>query len=224
MIGIHTPESDYERDPKNVAAQVKQLGIKYPVLLDANGENWRKWNQQYWPTLYLIDKAGRVRGKWIGELAYNGAKGEAEVAAGIEKLLAENSSKPGKTMSQPTKKSPKPTRSGAPSYRPKPTTCCVKKARSGLSPTTAKPRKKASTNALAAARSCSRRMPNLIPARLALVLSAACRRRSGRRSGRQILHETHGNFVFALRWSSGPRLPRRPRAHRPALLHERRRA
>lgn len=114
VIGVHTPEFDHERDPKNVAAQVKQLGIKYPVLLDPQSENWRKWNQQYWPTLYLLDKAGRVRGKWIGELNYNGAKGEAEVGAAIEKLLAENdataknasftSSTSRKTMNKTTEK------------------------------------------------------------------------------------------------------------------------
>ena len=89
VIGVHTPESDYERDPQNVAAQVKSLSITYPVLLDAGSENWRKWGQQYWPTLYIADKAGRVRGKWIGELNYGSANGEAQVVASIEKFLAE---------------------------------------------------------------------------------------------------------------------------------------
>lgn len=108
VIGVHTPESDYERDPKNVAAQVRQLGIRYPVLLDPQSQNWRRWNQQFWPTLYVLDKTGHVRGKWVGELNYQGADGEAQVAASIEKLLAENtpqtknasstSFSPGKTM------------------------------------------------------------------------------------------------------------------------------
>ncbi len=113
VIGVHTPESDYERNPKNVARRVGELGIKYPVLLDAQGQNWRRWGQQYWPTLYIIDGAGRVRGRWIGELNYGGAKGEAEVAASIETLLNEGkgastaaSSLPqsGKTMSKTTEK------------------------------------------------------------------------------------------------------------------------
>ncbi len=91
IIGVHTPELDFERDPKNVAAQVKQLGITYPVLLDPQSENWRRWNQRYWPTLYVLDKSGVVRGKWEGELNYGGANGEAQVAKSIEKLLAEPS-------------------------------------------------------------------------------------------------------------------------------------
>ena len=91
IIGVHTPELPFERDPKNVAEQVKQLGISYPVLLDPQSENWRRWNQKYWPTLYLVDKAGHVRGKWEGELNFGGANGEAQVAQGIEKLLGEPS-------------------------------------------------------------------------------------------------------------------------------------
>jgi peptide-methionine (R)-S-oxide reductase len=89
VIGIHTPETAYERDPKNVARRVKELGITYPVLLDANNENWNRWNQRYWPTVYLVDKAGRIRQHWEGELNWNGAGGEAKLAAVVEQLLKE---------------------------------------------------------------------------------------------------------------------------------------
>jgi peptide-methionine (R)-S-oxide reductase len=89
VIGIHTPETPGERDPKSVARQVKALGITYPVLLDANRENWNRWKQQYWPTVYVLDKSGRVRTKWEGELAYGGRNGEAKIAALVEDLLKE---------------------------------------------------------------------------------------------------------------------------------------
>ena len=89
IIGIHTPEFDHERKPENVARMVKELGITHPVLLDPQSENWRRWGQQYWPTVYVLDRAGRVRFKWEGELNYQGAGGEKKAAAVIENLLRE---------------------------------------------------------------------------------------------------------------------------------------
>jgi len=89
IIGVHTPETAGERNPENVARMVKELGITHPVLLDPQSENWRRWGQQYWPTVYVLDRAGRVRFKWEGELNYNGAGGEKKAADLIENLLRE---------------------------------------------------------------------------------------------------------------------------------------
>jgi len=85
VIGVHTPESDYERDPKNVEKFLRDEKITYPIVTDADHQNWRRWNQQYWPTVYLIDKAGRVRHRHIGELRGD----EAQVTRHIETLLKE---------------------------------------------------------------------------------------------------------------------------------------
>ncbi len=85
IIGVHTPESDYERDPKNVEKFLREQHITYPVVTDESGANWRRWNQKYWPTVYLVDKEGRVRHKHIGELQ----KQEAQVTKHIETLLKE---------------------------------------------------------------------------------------------------------------------------------------
>ncbi len=68
LIGVHTPELAQERDPKNVAAFIKKNNIAYPVLIDGENKNWQRWNQQYWPTVYLIDKQGKIRYQWVGEL------------------------------------------------------------------------------------------------------------------------------------------------------------
>ena len=89
VIGVHTPEFDSEMKVENVKAQIKKLGIDYPILLDNQKANWRKWNQQYWPTVYLIGKDGKIRSKWEGELDYGKATGSAQMTAQIEKLLAE---------------------------------------------------------------------------------------------------------------------------------------
>jgi hypothetical protein len=89
LIGVHTPETPEERVRENVVRKVKEYKITYPVLLDQNGENWQRWGQQYWPTVYLIDKKGRVRYRWEGELEYRNAGGEEKMAVRIEDLLKE---------------------------------------------------------------------------------------------------------------------------------------
>jgi thiol-disulfide isomerase/thioredoxin len=87
VIGIHTPETEAERDPANVARKVKELGIAYPVLLDSEHQNWKRWQQSIWPAIYLIDKQGRVRYLWEGELEYQNAGGEAKMNRLIVELL-----------------------------------------------------------------------------------------------------------------------------------------
>ena len=69
--------------------QVKKLGITYPILLDQKSENWNRWHQGFWPTVYLIDKKGHVRYEWDGELEWNKAGGEEKLGKRIEELLAE---------------------------------------------------------------------------------------------------------------------------------------
>ena len=89
VVGIHTPETAGEKVTANVVQQVKRLGITYPVLLDSKSANWNRWGQQYWPTVYLIDKQGKVRYRWAGELEYEGAGGEQLMGACIQRLLEE---------------------------------------------------------------------------------------------------------------------------------------
>jgi len=89
LIGIHTPETAKERVAANVIRRVKELAIEYPILMDQQHTNWDRWDQRFWPTVYLIDKQGRLRYRWEGELEYNKAGGEATMAALVEKLLAE---------------------------------------------------------------------------------------------------------------------------------------
>lgn len=89
VLGIHTPETEAERRPESVRREVERLGITYPVLTDERAENWRRWGQEYWPTVYLIDRRGRVRYRWTGELEYQGAGGEARMGALVEGLLRE---------------------------------------------------------------------------------------------------------------------------------------
>ena len=89
VIGIHTPELAEERVPENVRAAVKSLGISYPILIDGEGTNWNRYQQKYWPTVYVIDKKGNVRYHWVGELGYNGQDGYRAVTRVVEQLQKE---------------------------------------------------------------------------------------------------------------------------------------
>lgn len=71
IIGVHSPEFDYEKDLANVRAAVKRLEIAYPVAIDNDFANWYRYNNRYWPTRYLVDKNGILRFSHIGEGGYD---------------------------------------------------------------------------------------------------------------------------------------------------------
>jgi cytochrome c biogenesis protein CcdA/thiol-disulfide isomerase/thioredoxin len=74
IVGVHTPEFAFERDPDNVRQAMRDLGVTWPVVLDNNYDQWRAYNNRYWPAHYFIDAEGRVRYFHFGEGKY----GESE--------------------------------------------------------------------------------------------------------------------------------------------------
>jgi thiol-disulfide isomerase/thioredoxin len=83
VIGVHTPEFEFEKDPENVRRAVKEIGITFPVAVDSNYTIWRAFKNQYWPALYLVDVQGRIRYHHFGEGAYE----QSELV--IQQLLAQ---------------------------------------------------------------------------------------------------------------------------------------
>nr|WP_211106442.1 cytochrome c biogenesis protein CcdA [Nitrospirillum iridis] len=67
VVGVHTPEFAFERDPANVAKAVTALGVGYPVAVDSDFRVWRAFDNQGWPAVYLIGADGRVRYQSLGE-------------------------------------------------------------------------------------------------------------------------------------------------------------
>jgi cytochrome c biogenesis protein CcdA/thiol-disulfide isomerase/thioredoxin len=70
VIGVHSPEFAFEKDPGNVGRAIHDLGIAYPVALDDHYAIWQGFNNQYWPAHYFIDAAGHIRGHHFGEGNY----------------------------------------------------------------------------------------------------------------------------------------------------------
>jgi hypothetical protein len=59
------------------------------VAVDPDGATWKAFENRFWPSIYLIDKAGRIRYRWDGELEHQGAGGDKILHAKIKELLAE---------------------------------------------------------------------------------------------------------------------------------------
>jgi thiol-disulfide isomerase/thioredoxin len=70
IIGIHTPEFEFEKNYNNVKAAVEKFGIKFPVVLDNDYSTWTAYKNRYWPRKYLIDIDGYIIYDHIGEGAY----------------------------------------------------------------------------------------------------------------------------------------------------------
>jgi thiol-disulfide isomerase/thioredoxin len=71
VVGVHTPELARERLPENVARAVARLGVTHPVALDANYTIWRAFQNEYWPSVYIADRRGRIRFHHFGEGQYD---------------------------------------------------------------------------------------------------------------------------------------------------------
>ncbi|NND86196.1 MAG: redoxin domain-containing protein [Nitrosopumilus sp.] len=83
IIGIHSPEFEFEKDPNNVKMAISKYGIEYPVVLDNEMETWKAFENRYWPRKYIADHEGYIRYDHIGEGAYQ------ETEKIIQKLLEE---------------------------------------------------------------------------------------------------------------------------------------
>ena len=89
IIGIHTPEFEFEKDITNVERAMRDMEVRYPIVLDNNYSTWRAYQNSYWPRKYLIDIDGYIVYDHIGEGGYE------ETARKIQKLLMERTARPG---------------------------------------------------------------------------------------------------------------------------------
>ncbi len=96
IVGIHTPEFDFEKDYNNVSKAVSDLGIRYPVVLDSNQGTWNAYANLYWPHEYLVDIDGFIVHDHIGEGSYS------DTEQAIQNALKERSDALGLGLNIPT--------------------------------------------------------------------------------------------------------------------------
>jgi thiol-disulfide isomerase/thioredoxin len=81
ILGVHSPEFDFEHDAGNVLAEMERLGVVWPVAQDNDFATWREFENSFWPAKYLIGVDGDVRYTHFGEGAY--AETELEIRAAL---------------------------------------------------------------------------------------------------------------------------------------------
>jgi cytochrome c biogenesis protein CcdA/thiol-disulfide isomerase/thioredoxin len=96
IIGVHTPEFEFEKSSENVQKAIDDFDLKYPVMQDNNYTTWRAYDNHYWPAKYLIDKDGKIRYTHFGEGKYD------ETEEAIQELLAEAGSQVDENIDNPS--------------------------------------------------------------------------------------------------------------------------
>jgi thiol-disulfide isomerase/thioredoxin len=84
VVGVHSPEFDYERVPANVRDYVRTNDITYPVLLDPDMRVWTAFGVRAWPTFVLVDGAGRRRHVHVGEGGYDDTEDAIRRLLGVD--------------------------------------------------------------------------------------------------------------------------------------------
>ncbi len=87
VIGVHTPEFDFEKQLPNVQKAVQKFGVTYPIALDSNQAIWNAFHNEFWPAHYFIDAKGKVRFEHFGEGDYDQSE------RWIQQLLQERNGK-----------------------------------------------------------------------------------------------------------------------------------
>ncbi len=103
LIGVHTPEFEFEKVPENVADAVKRFGIEYPVAIDSENATWKRYGNRYWPRQTLIDMKGRIRWEHTGEGDYDKMKDQIRLL--LREAGSEVKSETGSTATSHTRES-----------------------------------------------------------------------------------------------------------------------
>ncbi len=70
ILGVHTPEFEFEKSLENLQEAVTDFELEYPIVQDNDYTIWRRYNNRYWPAKYFVDKKGCLRWTHFGEGEY----------------------------------------------------------------------------------------------------------------------------------------------------------
>src|SRR5438477_3894708 len=88
LVGVHSPEFDFEKVSGNVRAAVQRLGITWPVALDSQMATWSAYSNNYWPAEYLIDQSGKLAYVRFGEGDYDVTDSAVAALLGVHRAAA----------------------------------------------------------------------------------------------------------------------------------------
>lgn len=88
VIGVHSPEFAFEKNPGNVRTALRTLGITYPVVQDNDFAIWQAFGNEAWPAFFLMGADGRVVRRKFGEEDYGGTERAIRAALAAAHLNA----------------------------------------------------------------------------------------------------------------------------------------
>ena len=87
VLGIHSPEFDWERDPVALARVLEEHDVRFPSYVDPSLEYFLALDAPGWPVYYVVDRQARIRGRWFGEV-HPGTLRDRDMTALLERLVA----------------------------------------------------------------------------------------------------------------------------------------
>jgi len=70
IVGVHTPEFEFEKDLTNIQSALKRFEIPYPIVVDSDYQVWSLYSNNVWPRKFLMDKDGQMVYNHAGEGNY----------------------------------------------------------------------------------------------------------------------------------------------------------
>ncbi len=84
IVGVHTPEFAFEKVTGNLENAIKTHDIHYPVAQDNDYKTWTAYHNQFWPSVYLIDRDGNIVYTHFGESNYDVTEKAIRTLLGLE--------------------------------------------------------------------------------------------------------------------------------------------
>jgi hypothetical protein len=88
VLGIHSPEFDWEHDRRALAAALAEHDVRFPTYVDDNLHVFYALKSDGWPLYVVVDRQTRIRGRWLGEI-HAGTRRARELEALVGRLSTE---------------------------------------------------------------------------------------------------------------------------------------
>ncbi len=98
VIGVHSAKFTAEKGTENIRQAILRYEIEHPVVNDHDMEIWQAYTARSWPTLFLIDPAGKVVAYMSGEGVY--AQLDGIISKVIETFDAKEDDRPAPAQSK----------------------------------------------------------------------------------------------------------------------------
>src|SRR3954451_13326880 len=85
VIGVHTPEFEFEHSVAEVRRALAARAIEYPVVVDNDYKVWNAFANRYWPALYFVGRDGVIRDEYFGEGRYRESEQVLQHRLGVQR-------------------------------------------------------------------------------------------------------------------------------------------